>query len=906
MATTEFDLKDKTTYTVKEGDTLTNIAVRTGKGYKYYQTLAAINGIENADLIRVGQVLKLTSDGSSTTDSTTSSSKAVISQFGLQSNSNNTLFAVWKWSRSKTDKYQVKWEYYAGGVWFVGSSTSISVNEHDPSASRQSTYDIPTNATVVRFRVKPIAKSTTKNSKITYEWTADWSATKTYRVKADPPEIPDVPTVSIVGNKITATLERVAEGIESVQFKIIKNNTDTYKTMYATAQYPVKNASGYASASTLVAYGNTYKVCCRIRDPKTSLFSDWSEYSPSVGTPPSAPDEIKELKALSETSVYIEWTPVSNATGYTVEYTTDKTYFDSASGVQSSFVESVVHHAEILGLETGTEQFFRVRATNDEPDGESDWTEIKSIKIGTTPTAPTTWSSTTTAMVGEPLNLYWMHNTEDGSSQTFAEVELTINGATNVYTIKNSTEEDEKDSTSVYEIDTSKYKEGVQILWRVRTAGITNTYGPWSIQRTVSIYAPPTAQLSILTMDNIWIDFLTSFPFKIRVLAGPNTQAPISYHITITANESYIATDNLGNEKMVSENEAVYSRHFDVDTNPFELVISANDVNLEDEISYTVTSVVAMNSGLTSETSIEFKVSWSEKIYEPNAEIGIDEDTLTAQIRPYCENRVMHRTEVTKEGFNYYLTAHRIGAVYKTGVVNGVTVNASPLYRGVTADGTEVYYIEGETISSVENVSLSVYRREFDGTFTEIATGIDSSKGTYITDPHPSLDYARYRIVATDLATGAVSYSDIPGYPIGETAAIIQWDEEWKSFDVSNEDALSEPEWTGQVLKLPYNIDVSNDHKSDVDLIEYIGREHPVSYYGTQRGETATWNMVISKDDVDTLYMLRRLAIWQGDVYVREPSGSGYWANVRVGYGRKHRDLTIPITLSITRVEGGM
>ena len=43
-----------------------------------------------------------------------------------------------------------------------------------------------------------------------------------------------------------------------------------------------------------------------------------------------------------------------------------------------------------------------------------------------------------------------------------------------------------------------------------------------------------------------------------------------------------------------------------------------------------------------------------------------------------------------------------------------------------------------------------------------------------------------------------------------------------------------------------------------------------------------------------------------GDCYVREPSGSGYWANVTVSFSQKHCELTIPVTLNLTRVEGGI
>ena len=64
--------------------------------------------------------------------------------------------------------------------------------------------------------------------------------------------------------------------------------------------------------------------------------------------------------------------------------------------------------------------------------------------------------------------------------------------------------------------------------------------------------------------------------------------------------------------------------------------------------------------------------------------------------------------------------------------------------------------------------------------------------------------------------------------------------------------------------------------------------------------------MEIPKEDKETLYAFRRLARWMGDVYVREPSGSGYWANITFPIAQKHCELTIPISLNITQVEGGI
>jgi hypothetical protein len=160
--------------------------------------------------------------------------------------------------------------------------------------------------------------------------------------------------------------------------------------------------------------------------------------------------------------------------------------------------------------------------------------------------------------------------------------------------------------------------------------------------------------------------------------------------------------------------------------------------------------------------------------------------------------------------------------------------------------------------------------------------------------------------VATSDTTGAISYYDMPGYPVGGKEIIIQWDEEWSSFNVIADDRLSQPPWSGSLIALPYNIDVSDSINKDVEFVEYAGRKHPVSYYGTHRGEKSTWNTVIQKDDEEMIYALRRLNLWSGDAYVREPSGTGYWASVTVTFPQKHKDLTIPVTFTITRVEGGI
>jgi hypothetical protein len=313
---------------------------------------------------------------------------------------------------------------------------------------------------------------------------------------------------------------------------------------------------------------------------------------------------------------------------------------------------------------------------------------------------------------------------------------------------------------------------------------------------------------------------------------------------------------------------------------------------------------------------LDFIVTWTDERYVPNAEIGIDEESLTAYIRPYCEEHRTERRKVTLSGRTYTVTNEVIDFVYGTAVAGKKTSTGEQVYSGTTGDDETVYFCEVEVITPVEDVLMSVYRREFDGTFTELITdydnqgsGLENTEATWITDPHPALDYARYRIVSRSKASGVINYFDVPALPIQEKSVVIQWDEKWQNIDSSDGYMImtnTDLSYNGSILKLPYNIDVSNVHSPDVSLVRYIGRKRPVSYYGTQRGETATWNVEIPKSDTETLYALRRLSIYMGDVYVREPSGSGYWASINISFSQKHLGLTIPVTINITPVEGGI
>ena len=763
--------------------------------------------------------------------------------------SSRELAVTWSWNpypKDSTEKYIVHWIYSKG----MGDARPTNHEVSVDTLELIDTFDPSDNeATHVTVSIKAVSKvkSTDSNGKNIYYWgndkgETDFSASKTFWYNdVIPPDKPPAPTVTITGTTLRATLTGLEDlKADSIHFKVFQQNpTNVYdEREYRSITKPITN--GNAEMSCEIEAGYTYVVKCRsMRD---NLYSDWVS-SNGVGSGPSAPAKIITCRAESKTSVYLEWSKVPNATTYDIQYVTEEKLFDSNDAKSVTGIETTNYI--ITGLDNGKEYFFRVRAVNS--NGNSPWTsQIKSIILGSPPSAPFTWSSTTTAVVGETVTLYWTHNSEDESTQRYAEIEIWFDTTKETHTINSVNEEDDK-KTMHFDIDTTGYVEGTKIRWRVRTAGVTEEYGPFSEDKEINVYANPTLGLVLTDSSGESIEVLTSLPLFVVGSAGPKTQKVVGYHLSVVTNESYETINHVGNYEFINAGDEIYSKYFDITDYTFAASLSADNIDFKNNISYTATLTVSMDSGLTAEAFCTFTVGFTGVTYVPSAELGFDNETIAMHIRMYCLNDA-----------------------------------------GEYAD-----------------CKLSVYRKEFDGSFTEIATGIPNDGDTYVIDNHPSLDYARYRIIAIDKTTGGVSYRDLPSYYIGEKAVIIQWDEEWDDFYSFNEDSMySTKQHTTSMLKIPGNIDVSDDYKKDVSLIEYIGRKHPVTYYGTQTGETSTWNMDIPKSDKKTLYGVRRLALWPGDVYVREPSGSGYWANVSVSFKQTHCEVVIPITLKITRVEG--
>lgn len=1041
------------TYTVKSGDNLTKIcdgrcgadvaaSIAGSTVNAKINTLVNVNNLPDRNLIYVGQVLKLSSgasspssstSGSSTTATTTATSTQPwkvmtqgaikINGFGLNSQSadGRDVYVYWeKYEHVDFKEYEVRWEWYVNG--------HLEWEKSNTDKTYSSAPGIPKEAVYCQVFITPISvnKKDSDGNEIANSPKHKWAYTSLqYQFSENPPSVPPKPDIKLDNDKLTLTasidgIDAKELGATSIIFNVVQDNSASVSHSPAITidKDPVLVSKYVAHTFTgLVKPGHIYKVRAKTVNAKNKE-SGWSDFSNPVGTKPSAPtflaNKCIRVKGTDGTiKAHLEWTSVSNAETYVVEYVTTKSDFELTPGNIQKSDETSRTVIEIPISETGYTYYFRVRAKNG--DGESDPSSIVDIPIGNKPAAPSPWSTADSVFEGETMELHWIHNPADKSKQYAMQISFNIGNqgwdtGEEYYNTTDANDDDERidrfqhpygevvsyKGDMYFKMDTNhEYLLDKTILWRVRTKGVIDEFGDWSTSSKIHIYEKPTLALSMtsdLAGTGPLINTLISFPFYIRAkdtLDDHKVQKPVGYYVQIISNDYYVTVDDIGRTKTVNVGDVVYSKYFST-AEELVLEMSANDVDLESSISYTLSCIEDLSSGLTITNQHNFTVNWDEVQYPISANISVDKDSCTALITPYCAELVpagpggknllkypYTDTDKTVNGITFtdngdgsitlngtatdraifvlqdtdgdytgmYTVSGGINRTVKVSCeaysqsnswVKNATVNTNysetitaennklkifinvasgtkandlviypQLELGYKATEYEPYYDKYEVGELIPNLTLSIYRREYDGTYTEIASDIPNDY-TSVTDPHPALDYARYRLVAKDMTTGAISFYDMPGYPVNCSSIILQWDEIWSSFDINTEQVVGSPSWSGSLLKLPYNIKVTDNRKPEVAMVEYAGRKHPVSYYGTQVGETSTWNTDIPADDKETIYALRRLSLWTGDVYVREPSGMGYWANVGVTFNTSYSDLITPITLNITRVEGGV
>lgn len=890
--------------------------------------------------------------------------------------------------------------------------------------TRTELWSPPEDAVAIRVRVLPNSKSYRKpGKKKSYaKWFTAGYATKDMADYDIYPNAPSINTFTIDNKSLKAVASFDINDFDgepgAIRFQVIKDEKNFVMfgdENYKSFNFDVPPESGLYIFETELTEVGSYQVRAKVANLQDGEYK-WSEYSSwssSVDTRPQAPT-LKSVEAIAQDQVKLTWSEVPNITQYKIEYVNDNTRNYDSNMIQSVTVDNATSYI-ISGLEIGHTIYFRVRSINSAD--ESSPSNIVDIILAIKPGIPTTWSSTTKASITsditttDPLYLYWLHNSADGSVQQYSKLQFKILDSM-YYLTKENTEKDgfgesidkrsyiELWNTVVYSDEGNtvsagtvynifKAKGAESIKWKVCTKGIHDSYSDWSIERTIEAYEKPNLELRVTDAngDPLVGDILENFPLRISGTVTPSSQTPISFHISIVSEETYETTDIYGDETNVTKGSEVYSKFIDSDT--LDCTLTPADVDFVSSVAYRLTVVVYTDAGLNATATYNFSPNWIETEEIPDMIIDYNDTYRYADITPFCRYFIGYdatNDETVPENYDpvAYCGTGISGTVEtptkysSSGISNAIpgdlyfntstyetfmcvvggnadtamwmyrtTFNygdANTWYSGTIIDGeNDIYPTSGITAAVVNDyyfntntgdifrcikdgspteavweyewnsfwqtspdILLSVYRKEPNGTFVTIKEAIDNtnqSSDNIITvrDPHPSFGECTYRIVATNTKTGAIGYSDFVE-EVDETSVIIQWDEKWTDITENPDGEI----FDGSILELPANIKITDQNSNDVELVSYIGRERPVAYYGTQRGEGLTITCEFPKEDESTLSLLRHLMIYRGDVYVREPSGLGYWANVTISYNREYSSLKIPVTVNVKPVEGGV
>ena len=788
--------------------------------------------------------------------------------------------------------------------------------------------------------------------------TTAWTALKSHDFRSDKCATPTVEyELSDDGKNVAVTVSTDDADARFCDIQLCVKSGSNYTV--SKKKYDLAcTASTGAEYTFALGAGKTYYLRARVATNKSSKgASSWTSYQ-TVAARPAKPNK-PTAQATGATSAKVTWDAATGATTYRVQYVTgassrfdtDPTAVTEVDGITgTTFTPS--------GLTSAEKYWFRVAADN--AAGTSAWSAAASCTTALVPEAPTTYPTDAAYIEGDDALLQWVHNAEDGSDQTAFEVQVDVyapSGTTVVKTVsdiqvsaggtfavpsdfaafaeqladdsftlcsndlvayENDSDrirmtwrhsEDENagsfqsialtdisvsngtatiaqsaygpshdddavnvrlgtlryytnhsvqtisgTTASEAEFDTSNLPDGTDVAWKVRTKGAHADWSPWSVQRRFTVYEQPELECELRQGEGgSGVDAespLTAYPLAITLDASGGGNVPIAYHVAISTAEDTQYTDDYGMDRWLAAGSTVWEGDFITGDDPLTVLVDAGSALLTDGGSYTVTATVAMESGLAAATQESFAVAFETDLPEPGAVVVFDPDTLTADISPYC---------MALDGSGEPTTDYRTGT------------------------------------------ELSVYRITADGDLVPLRIGIANTGAVTVTDPHATFGECWYHIVAIDTATGICSAADaMDESPHGR--CVIQFDEQWQQ--AGPEDYGDEgPIYGGILIDGFYNLEFTENGNVQAEDIAYIGREDPVSYYGTQTGYTASYRMAFPRDDAETLSKVRALIRLRDDAYIREPSGTGFWAHVKPTLGRSHDSGLYELSVEAVRVD---
>ena len=291
----------------------------------------------------------------------------------------------------------------------------------------------------------------------------------------------------------------------------------------------------------------------------------------------------------------------------------------------------------VSGLETGVTWYFRVRLGRD-VDGEIAWgpyTDNVEVDLSTVPSTPVLTLSAPVVTRKDTVTASWGFESEDGSTQTYAEVrEATVNGDT--VTIGSLIA---KATTAQHvTIKGSKWAAGTTHYLAVRVTSSGNRKSAYSDPVPITIAEPITCEITntslvteTITSDNgeqRSVISLKSMPLTATV-TGAGAGGQTTLIIERSADYHMIRPDDTEYDGYAGETVALVRQDGEA-----QISVITDDLIglLDDGAPYRLIATAEDSYGQTASDEIEFEVHWTHQAEVPSATVVVEDNV--AKITP--------------------------------------------------------------------------------------------------------------------------------------------------------------------------------------------------------------------------------------------------------------------------------
>ena len=389
------------------------------------------------------------------------------------------------------------------------------------------------------------------------------------------PSVPAAPTV-LTNTRVSDTQNTVSWTLPETTYTRLRLNR--IQDGSTTSASWALTGSSYADTGTSAGHSYHYTAALELVPElgEDFLLSSASVSSGTTYNSPVAPTAISgaRISGSADTVRLTLTNTASTSTGLEVQASTSSS--DWTGALSASYSGSGVTTADFSGV-SGIYYF---RARNTRGGLVSAWSPVSEAVVTlVAPNAPTLTAPTAAVwnFATPTVTFAWQHNPIDGSAQTAAQLQWSVDGGSTWATVSATTAQTA--SVTFAAANLNKI-----VTWRVRTKGAADDYGPYSATKQFRLAQAPSVTITLKDGNgNI-------------ITGGTLSDMPLVYELTVT--------DGSGSVASARVTLGGYSE--DVDTSTLTGSITAGEFLPENGRTYSLNVAVTSTSSLQASASAAF------------------------------------------------------------------------------------------------------------------------------------------------------------------------------------------------------------------------------------------------------------------------------------------------------------